>query len=177
MKISEQVNIRGFHLDVKRKYLFAGTLAGKVHIIDTSLPSKEHLMKEISFIEGNPKIRIIRYNPKRHELITGDGNGRIVVFDLVSGSSVYAWEAHKDEITQMYFDEYTNNLITGGKDKKLCVWKIPEKWIDDELEKFEKEDRKQQRDAHAILKLKTKLISIDNEDSDDDLNGWDFRKS
>ena len=60
-------------------------------------------MKEISHFKGNSKIRVINYNSKRHELFTGDGNGKIVVFNLKTGKSVYAWEGHSDEITKMQF--------------------------------------------------------------------------
>ena len=176
INISDKSSIRGFHLDVKKHFIFSGTLEGHIQIIDVGLPGKERLMKEISSFAGNKKIRIIRYISKRNELITGDGNGRIVIFSIRTGESVYAWEAHKGEITQIQYIDDKRILITGAKDKKMKIWQLPEKWIDEEIEKFEKDEIKHQKDVHAMLKIQKKLTSIDNEDSDDDLNGWDFKK-
>lgn len=140
------------------------------------MPGKERLMKEISHIISNHKIRILRYIYKKHELITGDNKGKIIIFDLRSGNPVYAWQAHKDEITQLQYCEENRVLISAGKDKKITVWQLPEAWIDEDIEKFEKTEIKQQKDALAMLQLQKKLTSIDHEDSDDDLNGWDFKR-
>lgn len=124
--------------------------------------------------EGNPKIRIIKYYSKRHELITGDGNGKIVVWNLSKGQPVYAWDAHKGEITQMHYEEETRILISGSKDKTMKVWRLPEKWVDEEIESFEEKEIKSQKDYLAKTILKRKMEKMMDDSDEDDLNGWDM---
>lgn len=63
-------------------------MGGKIIVTDLGIPGKERFVKEIASFEGNPKIRIIRYNSKRHELITGDGNGKITIWSLQNGTPI-----------------------------------------------------------------------------------------
>lgn len=112
---------------------------------------------------------------KRHELITGDGNGKVVIWCIKNGQPVHAWEAHKSEITQMQYDEETRVLITCGKDKAIRIWKLPEKWVEEEIEKYVKTEIKQQKDTKAMLWIQKKLTKIIEDSDDDDLNGWDVK--
>lgn len=157
--------------------MFAGTMGGKLSILELGMPGKERFIKELACFEGNPKIRIIKYNGKRHELITGDGNGKIVVWSLKNGVPVYAWEAHKGEITQMHFEEETRVLTTCAKDKCIKVWRLPEKWMDEDLEKFEQTETQNQKNSLAMIWLKKKMTKLMEEmdSDDDDLNGWDVK--
>ena len=76
--------------------------------------------------------------------------------------------------------DYDNNhkiLITSGKDKKIIFWKLPEKWVNEDIERFEKDEIKNLNDTMAMLKFQKALEKKDDDSSDDDdsLDGWDIR--
>lgn len=73
----------------------------------------------------------------------------------------------------MTFDEETRILISCGKDKSIKVYRLPEKWMDEELEKFEQNELKNQKDSVAMLKLQKQITKIVEDSDDDDLCGWD----
>ena len=86
---------------------------------------KERLITEISnFGEGEMKIRVCRSNPINLELYTGDESGRVVIWSLKSGKPIYLFQAHESAITQMQFQSEERLLWTGGKDKRIRVWRI-----------------------------------------------------
>jgi WD40 repeat protein len=167
--------IRGLEINYIKQYIFTATNKGNISILDLGNVGKEKLIKEISYFGGNIEIRIIRYNSIKNELYTGDQNGKITIWSLKKGESVYAWQAHNDAITQMYIDEENNILISGGKDKKIIYWKLPENWINSDLEKFEDEEMRKINDEKAILKFQNFKDDNDSDSSDDSLNGWDIR--
>ena len=64
--------------------------------------------------------------------------------------------------------------MSAGKDKKIMFWKLPEKWISDEVANFEKNEIKQLNAQVAMLKLQKN--NNDEEDSSfDSCDGWDIR--
>jgi WD40 repeat protein len=131
VQTSSKSSIRGFHIDYRKFYIFAGTIVGRLSILDLGLPGKERFIKEITSFGGAMKIRIVVYNSISNEIITGDEEGKITIWSLKTGQpicniSIYiilvAFPAHKGAITQMYFEEETRLLLTGGKDKSLRVF-------------------------------------------------------
>lgn len=76
----------------------------------------------------------------------------------------------------MLYEEETRVLISCGKDKSIKVWHLPDRWADEEIEKFEQNEIKIQKDSIAMLKLQKKLTKAIDDSDDDDLNGWDFQK-
>ncbi len=72
----------------------------------------------------------MRDKPRR-EIITGDSNGVITVFDLRTQEPVYVLQAHTDVITQMKWLEQKQVLVTCAKDKSIKFWKFPNVWIDE----------------------------------------------
>ena len=168
--------IRGLHIDYIKQYIFTATNKGNISVLDLGSVGKEKLIKEISYFGGNVEIRIIRYNSIKNELYTGDQNGKITIWSLKKGESIYAWQAHNGAITQIYFDIDNNVLISGGKDKRIVYWKLPDNWINSDLEKFENEEIRKINDQKAILKYQNiKKDNDDSDSSDDSLNGWDIR--
>ena len=121
------------------------------------------------------KIRIYRNNIKNNELITGDDEGRVVIWNLKNGKSIYLWEAHKGAITQMRIESEKNLLWTGGKDLTIRVWRFPEKWISSKVKVFKENEIPKitsKLEEEKIQKIKNNLEI----DSDEDyLNGWYFR--
>lgn len=90
--------------------------------------------------------------------------------------SLDAWKAHSSAITQIYYSETNRVLFTGGKDKKIKFWKLPGKWINEEIEKFEKTEIKFLNDKLAAQRIQKSLMKANDDDSSDDsLNGWDIK--
>ena len=168
--------IRGLDIDFTKQYIFTGTLKGDISILDLGLPGKEKLIKEISYFGGNLEIRIIRYNNVDREIYTGDQKGKITVWSLKLGQSIYAWQAHNDAITQMQFFPKTRFLLSMGKDKRIIYWKLPDNWVSDSIKKFQEENIKEINDTRAQQRLQKKMQNENEDDSSDEsLDGWDIR--
>ncbi|KAJ5546169.1 hypothetical protein N7494_003754 [Penicillium frequentans] len=60
-------------------------------------------------------------------LVSGDANGWIVIWDLVSKRPVTVWKAHEGAVLEVKGFNYGasgTEIYTHGRDHKLCVWKI-----------------------------------------------------
>jgi len=169
--------LRGLEVSLRKYYIFASSMKGDISVLELGTPGREKFVEEISYFGANLQMRVIRYNEENSELLTGDQNGRVTVWSLKSGASIYAWQAHKGPITQMSYDSAHKILITGGKDKKLIFWNLPEKWVNEDIERFEKDEIKNLNDTMAMLKFKKILEKKDDDSSSDDdsLDGWDIR--
>ena len=169
--------IRGLDIDFTKQYIFTGTNKGDISILDLGLPGKEKLIKEISYFGGNLEIRIIRFNNVDREIYTGDQKGKITVWSLKSGQSIYAWQAHSDAITQMQYFPKIRQLLSMGKDKKIIYWQLPDNWVNDSIKKFQDENIREINNKRAIERLQqAKTRKEDDDDSSDDsLDGWDIR--
>ena len=179
LQTSSISSIRAFHIDARNGYIFTGNVGGKICIMNLAPNKKERLISEISnFGVGQMKIRVCRSNPDSLELFTGDESGRVVIWNLKIGKPIYLWQAHDSAITQMQYQSEERLLWTGGKDKKIKVWKLPEKWISEEVDNFEKEETNIVTEKLAEEKIKSQKINEDGrvDSDDDDLNGWCFRK-
>ena len=166
--------IRGLDIDYTKQYIFTGTNKGDISILDLGLPGKEKLIKEISYFGGNLEIRIIRFNALDREIYTGDQKGKITVWSLKTGQSIYAWQAHSGAITQMQFFPKKKQLLSMAKDKKIIYWQLPDNWVKDEIKKFQDENIRVINDERAIEKFKKQKEKGDDDSSDDSLDGWDI---
>ena len=169
--------IRGLDIDFTKQYIFTGTNKGDISILDLGAPGKEKLVKEISYFGGNLEIRIIRFNAIDRELYTGDQKGKITVWSLKSGQSIYAWQAHSDAITQMKYFPKRRQLLSMAKDKKIIYWQLPDNWVNDSIKKFQEENIRTINDTRAKERLQRtqKKENDDDDSSDDSLDGWDIR--
>ena len=168
--------IRGLDIEYQKQYIFTATNKGDISILDLGMPGKERLIKEISYFGGNLEIRIVRYNPENNELYTGDQKGKITVWSLKTGQSIYAWQAHSGAITQMIYDRKKKHLLSVGKDKKIIYWQIPDSWVSASMKKFEEDSIREINATRAAARLKkTKKEGDDDDDSSDSLDGWDIR--
>ena len=179
LQTSSLSSIRAFHIDYKNNYMFTGNVGGKICIMNLPPQNKEILISEISnFGVGEQKIRVCTNEPNNYELITGDENGRVTIWNLKTGKPIYLWEAHpKSAITQIWYQPEQHLLWTGGKDLRIKIWQLPEKWLSKEVDTFEKNEV-----SNLTAKLvEEKMEKINSkkdgeEDSDDDdLNGWCYR--
>jgi WD40 repeat protein len=170
--------IRGLDIDYSKQYIFTGTNKGDISILDLGQPGKEKLIKEISYFGGNLEIRIIRYNAIDREIYTGDQKGKITVWSLKSGQSIYAWQAHQEAITQMKYFPNKRQLLSMAKDKKIIYWQLPENWVNDSIKKFQEENIREINNTRATERLQKaaqKKEGDDDSSSDDSLDGWDIR--
>ena len=169
--------IRGIEIDYVKQYIFTATNKGDISILALGQPGKEKLINEISFFGGNLEIRILRFNAEKMELYTGDQKGKITVWSLKSGQSIYAWQAHNGAITQMRYDKQKKQLLSVGKDKKIIYWQIPEDWVNESIKKFEEDNMREINNSRAVMKFQKNLKKEgeDDDSSDDSLDGWDIR--
>ena len=178
LQTSSLSSIRAFHIDRKNGYIFTGNVGGKICIMNLPPKGKEQLMGEISnFGIGEMKIRVCTTNPENLELMTGDESGRIVIWSLKIGKPIYLWQAHDSAITQIQYQIEERKLWTGGKDLRIKLWKLPEKWVSEEVDTFDKEEKYAVTAKMSEEKLENQKVDEDGVlfSDDDDLNGWCFR--
>ena len=165
--------IRALDIEYIKQYIFTGTTKGNISILDLNSPGKEKLIKEVSYFGGNLEIRILRYNPDNHELYSGDQKGKITVWSLKTGQSIYAWQAHEGAITQMRYNRAKKHLLSVGKDKKIIFWQIPDSWVSSSMKKFEEDSLRQINEQRSEAKFRKERN--DDDSSDESLDGWDIR--
>ena len=165
--------------------MFTTDMIGKITVIDLNIPGKEKNISEISTFGAKSKLRIAVFDGNNSEIITGDEDGRITIWSLKNGESIFVWVAHpKSAITQMVYQEDERLLWSGAKDRSIKIWKLPEKWVSEEIENFEMNELKKINDQIAERKIRKKMEMIDDDEDEyassgsleDDLNGWNYRK-
>jgi WD40 repeat protein len=171
--------IRGVDIYYKGGLVFIGTVNGRINILTMNAPGKERLTSELTVFGADMKINVCKYNEERNELITGDDEGRVAVWCLKRGEVVYCWCAHeKSAVMQMAYEEEGRTLWTGGKDRKIKVWRLPEKWDSKEVEEFEEKEVRNINENIARMRMKDSLKRFEegeeSDSSEDDLCGWDF---
>jgi WD40 repeat protein len=172
MQTSSLSSIRAFHIDKTNGYIFTGNVGGKICIMNLPPVNKEKLMSEISnFGVGEMKIRVCVTNPANRELMTGDESGRVVIWSLKIGKPIYLWHAHDMAITQMQYEKDNRQLWTGGKDLRIKLWILPEKWVSEEVDLFDKEEKYNIADE-SIEKKEKKEGEEEDEEDEDDVTGW-----
>ena len=141
--------------------------------------NKERLISEISnFGVGEQKIRVCTNEPNNLELITGDENGRVTIWNLKTGKPIYLWEAHpKSAITKIWYQPEYHILWTGGKDLRIKMWQLPDKFLSNEVDNFESDEIKNLTGKLIEEKMEKINSKKDGEEDsdDDDLNGWCYR--
>ena len=173
MQTSSLSSIRAFHIDKTNGYIFTGNVGGKICIMNLPPVNKEKLMSEISnFGVGEMKIRVCVTNQENRELMTGDESGRVVIWSLKIGKPIYLWHAHDMAITQMQYEKDNRQLWTGGKDMRIKLWILPEKWVSEEVDLFDKEEKYNIADEPIENKEKKEGEEDDDEEDEDDVTGW-----
>ena len=175
IQLSSEVPINYLEMSLLKSYIFTACSDGQIIVLDINKPGKEKLIKEISNFGGNMKLTVVKYYREQNQLITGDENGRIIVWNLKIGKSIFSWNAHEGPITQMVFLPQIKLIISSGKDKYFRTWRLPEKWQNEDIIKFEQTEIKNISDTMAMLKLQKNLSKPEEYNSDEDsLNGWDY---
>ena len=87
--------IRGLNAQSKSDYLFTATIKGDISVMDLDTPGREKYIEETSYFGGNIPIRVIMFNDENNELITGDQKGKITIWSLKIGKTIFAWKGHE----------------------------------------------------------------------------------
>jgi WD40 repeat protein len=183
IETSCQGRLNDFIINYTKSFLFCVDSKGNISIVDFNKPGKEKLGKEIStFNYYGKKINFtsIIYYEQRNELITGDTEGRLIVWSLKKGRPILVHKIHKRPITKMLFfvdkEMDCNLLMVCYDDCNMNLVKIPDKWLEkEELEKFEENEIKASSDLNAMIYLQKNMEKDENYNSDEDsLNGWDY---
>ena len=117
VQLSSEAPIKSLDISLIKSYIFTVSSDGQIIVLDINKPGKEKLIKEISNFGGNMKLTVVKYYREQNELITGDENGRIIIWNLKIGKSIFSWNAHEGPITQMVFMPQIRLIISSGKDK------------------------------------------------------------
>jgi WD40 repeat protein len=138
--LSRSINCGGFWLSSNRpgskagltqNYLLASDVNGYITIFDIGAPGKEKNTKRIGNTQGRPKQRIVLWRDHGREIISGDADGLVTFWNSKDGAALYVLKAHDGAITQMRWNEDSQQLITCSKDKSIKIWQLPDQWIDE----------------------------------------------
>ena len=171
-----------FYLDIQSKsldtissmkiyeyFVITGANNGKVSVFDLSLIKNKSINEIITIDIGRFKITSIDYNWKNNEIIIGDENGRIIIWNNNIRKFINSWIAHsQSKINNLLLENDEYLLWTCGDDKIIKKWKIPRKWFKEDIYLYNI-DFNDKQNENKIFDLEEKdSISSD----EDELNGW-----
>ena len=175
--ITGNSHIRDIYINPTQLYIYACDSKGKISVIDFS---------GLSQFGGKISLRQIIYDENKKELITGDESGKIIAWGLKTGQPIFSFSGAEGNsaITKLLYDKDIRLLIAGCKNNMVKFWKLPDNWVNVEVQKFEDEELKKINNEIARRRIKAQQEiedGIENDfDSDlsqeDDLNGWNYRK-
>ena len=184
LQVSGLGNISDLFYEKNNSRLFACDKKGKISIFEIGDVGKEKISLEISQFGFKNPFNSFKYNNTKKEIITGDNLGKITIWNIKTGEPIFSWVAHeKMPINCLFYLEDKRLLITGGRDKSVKFWKIPEFWFDEKLEKYEKEDLVKINNELRRKRLQMeKIIEGNNEvnyesdisENEEELNGWNY---
>jgi WD40 repeat protein len=185
--ITGNSHIRDIYINPTQLYIYACDSKGKISVIDFSgLNNNSSYCPEISQFGGKISLRQIIYDENKKELITGDESGKIIAWGLKTGQPIFSFSGAEGNsaITKLLYDKDIRLLIAGCKNNMVKFWKLPDNWVNVEVQKFEDEELKKINNEIARRRIKAQQEiedGIENDfDSDlsqeDDLNGWNYRK-
>ena len=182
LQLSGLGNITDLFYEKNNSRLFACDKNGKISIFEIGEEGKEKISLEISQFGFKNALNSIKYDNTKKEILTGDILGKIIIWDIKTGEPTYSWIAHeKMPINCLYYLENQRLLITGGRDKSVKFWKIPEFWFDEKIRKFEKDDldkinnelRKKRIQMEKIIEGNNEInYESDISENEEELNGW-----
>ena len=184
LQVSGLGNISDLFYEKNNSRLFACDKKGKISIFEIGDVGKEKISLEISQFGFKNPFNSFKYNNTKKEIITADNLGKITIWNIKTGEPIFSWVAHdKMPINCLFYLENKRLLITGGRDKSVKFWKIPDFWFDEKLEKYEKEDLVKINNELKRKRLQMeKIIEGNNEvnyesdisENEEELNGWNY---
>ena len=129
-------------------------------------------------------MKAIKYDNTKKEIIIGDILGKITIWNIKTGEPIYSFISHnKYPINCLFYSEKERLVISGGRDKSVKIWKIPQFWFDEKIEKYETEElvkinnelKKKRIQMEKIIEGNNDVnYESDFSDNEEELNGWNY---
>ena len=184
IRVSGAGNITDLFYDKNNSRLLSCDKNGKISIFEIGDIGKEKISLEISQFGFKNSFCSIQYDNNKKEIITGDNTGKITIWNIKTGEPIYSFVSH--EIMPLNCLVYLIDkklIISGGVDKSIKIWKIPQFWFDEKIEKYEKEElvkinnelRKKRIQMEKIIEGNNEVnYESDISENEEELNGWNY---
>ncbi|MCF0241375.1 MAG: hypothetical protein HUK25_01985, partial [Treponema sp.] len=152
-------NITLLNVNWEKNYIFIGDKNGNINVIsfELSLENSEKVVKlQLIFttiltkiidnttqkitkmIIGNYpyKIKDICYNPRKKELLIALGNGSIQILTHFKTFAECVLYENKKTVNRIYFSKSKSVVITGGIEKNIIVYELPDNYGSELCRKF-----------------------------------------
>ena len=184
IRVSGAGHITDLFYDKNNSRLLSCDKNGKISIFEIGDIGKEKISLEISQFGFKNSFCSIQYDNNKKEIITGDNTGKITIWNIKTGEPIYSFVSH--EIMPLNCLVYLIDkklIISGGVDKSIKIWKIPQFWFDEKIEKYEKEElvkinnelRKKRIQMEKIIEGNNEVnYESDISENEKELNGWNY---
>jgi len=184
LRVSGVGYITDLFYDKNNSRLFSCDKNGKISIFEIGEIGKEKISLEISQFGFKNAFNSITYDNTKKEIITGDILGKITIWNIKTGEPIYSFVSHeKMPLNRLIYLMNERLIISGGVDKSIKIWKIPEFWFDERIEKYEKEELVKINNELKKKRIQMeKIIEGNNEanyesdisENEEELNGWNY---
>ena len=184
LRVSGMGHITDLFYDKNNSRLFSCDKNGKISIFEIGEIGKEKISLEISQFGFKNGFNSISYDYDKKEIITGDILGKITIWDIKTGEPIYSFVSHeKMPLNCLIYLMDKRLIISGGVDKSIKIWKMPEFWFDEKIEKYEKEElvkinnelRKKRIQMEKIIEGNNEVnYESDISENEEELNGWNY---
>ena len=83
------------------------------------------------------KIKNVSYNPRKKELLIALGNGTIQILTHFKDFSECALCENSKPLNKIYYSKSKSVVISGGVEKDICVYQMPENYLSELCRKLE----------------------------------------
>ena len=184
LRVSGMGHITDLFYDKNNSRLFSCDKNGKISIFEIGEIGKEKISLEISQFGFKNGFNSISYDYDKKEIITGDILGKITIWNIKTGEPIYSFVSHeKMPLNCLIYLMDKRLIISGGVDKIIKIWKMPEFWFDEKIEKYEKEElvkinnelRKKRIQMEKIIEGNNEVnYESDISENEEELNGWNY---
>ena len=184
IRVSGLGYITDLFYDKKNSRLFTCDKKGKITIFEIGEVGKEKISLEISQFGFKNPFNAVKYDNTKKEIITGDILGKITIWNIKTGEPIYSFISHnKYPINCLFYSDKERLVISGGRDKSVKIWKIPQFWFDEKIEKYETEElvkinnelKKKRIQMEKIIEGNNDVnYENDFSDNEEELNGWNY---
>ena len=184
IRVSGAGHITDLFYDKNNSRLFSCDKNGKISIFEIGDIGKEKISLEISQFGFKNSFCSIQYDNNKKEIITGDNTGKITIWNIKTGEPIYSFVSHETmPLNCLVYLIDKKLIISGGVDKSIKIWKIPQFWFDEKIEKYEKEElvkinnelRKKRIQMEKIIEGNNEVnYESDISENEEELNGWNY---
>ena len=184
IRVSGAGHITDLFYDKNNSRLLSCDKNGKISIFEIGDIGKEKISLEISQFGFKNSFCSIQYDNNKKEIITGDNTGKITIWNIKTGEPIYSFVSHETmPLNCLVYLIDKKLIISGGVDKSIKIWKIPQFLFDEKIEKYEKEElvkinnelRKKRIQMEKIIEGNNEVnYESDISENEEELNGWNY---